>query len=273
MGNWDTATPAGTDLISAGDDVIREMKAALEEALSEEAVFPGGSPGSAPIFKWTGKRGNTAGRPGSPDTGEIYFNTQLFQMEYYDGATWTAYDMVPLLGITTAKINDLAVTTGKINDLAVTTGKINDLAVTTGKINDLAVTEGKIASAAVTNAKINTMAASKLTGTVPVANGGTGLTTKFFTTGTYTGDGSSSRSLAHGIGTTPTLVIIIQINNGTQAPEIWGSAYGSTGSRETNGNYNATAILGVDGTNITIGNSAVVNTNLLPYQWFAFKAQ
>jgi len=81
MGVWNVATPAGTDLISQGDDVIREFKTAVEEALSEEGVFPGPNPLTAPVFKWTGKRGNTAGRPASPNTGEIYFNTELFQME------------------------------------------------------------------------------------------------------------------------------------------------------------------------------------------------
>jgi hypothetical protein len=272
MGNWDTATPAGTDLISAGDDVIREMKDALEEALSTEAVFPGGSPGSAPIFKWTGKRGNTAGRPASPDTGEIYFNTQLFQMEYYDGATWTAYDLVPLLGITTAKINDLAVTTGKINDLAVTTGKINDLAVTTGKINDLGVTTGKIAALAVTDAKINDMAASKLTGAVPVANGGTGLTTKFLTTGTYTGNGGSDRAIPHGLGTTPDLVIIADNSTASNIPELFITGMGSS-SHDFNGVRQTNAIKSVDGTNINIGNNNAVNQNTVTYSWVAFKAQ
>jgi len=272
MGNWVTTTPAGTDLISQGDDVIREMKVALEEALSEEAIFPGSAPTTAPVFKWTGKRGNTAGRPASPDTGEIYFNTQLFQMEYYDGATWTAYDMVPLLGITTAKINDLAVTTGKINDLGVTTGKINDLAVTTGKINDLGVTTGKIAALAVTDAKVNDVAVGKLTGTLPVASGGTGITTKMMVVGSYTGNGGSSRNIAHNLGATPDFVIISVNSNGGNVGHFFITGMPTDQNHDFNGTYAADGIRSVDATNIVIGANANVNQNGVAFVFIAFKA-
>ena len=73
---------------------------------------------------------------------------------------------------TTIGIATLGVTTALINDLAVTTGKINDLAVTTGKINDLAVTNAKIAASTID-------LTAKVTGTLPVANGGTGTSTAF----------------------------------------------------------------------------------------------
>jgi len=33
MGVWSTTTPAGSDLLSQGDDKIREMKLAIQEAL------------------------------------------------------------------------------------------------------------------------------------------------------------------------------------------------------------------------------------------------
>lgn len=52
--------------------------------------------------------------------------------------------VVPALGITTAKINDLAVTTGKIDDLGVTAGKIATDAVETAKIKDANVTLAKL---------------------------------------------------------------------------------------------------------------------------------
>jgi len=50
MGVWDKTTPAGTANISEGDDRIRELKEALEDALSSHGTFPGGSPSTAPIY-------------------------------------------------------------------------------------------------------------------------------------------------------------------------------------------------------------------------------
>jgi hypothetical protein len=79
--------------------------------------------------------------------------------------------------VTTAKILDSNVTTAKIADTAVTTAKIASSAVTDVKIASSAVTNAKIANLAVTNAKINDVAASKVSGTLPIANGGTGGTT------------------------------------------------------------------------------------------------
>lgn len=180
MSVWDKTTPIGSEAISLGDDRIRELKDALEVSLQANGSFPGPSPSTSPTYFWTGSRGNTASRPASPVTGQIYFNTQLFQMEYWSGSAWTLYDLVPLLAIITSKINDLAVTTAKVNDLAVTTAKLGALSVTDAKVNDVAfgkitgtvtpsdgtVTNAKLGALAVTDAKVNDVAAGKITGTV-----------------------------------------------------------------------------------------------------------
>ena len=51
MGVWDKTTPLGSAPLSEGDDRIRELKTAIEEALSHEnSTFPGATPGSTPIF-------------------------------------------------------------------------------------------------------------------------------------------------------------------------------------------------------------------------------
>ena len=130
--------------------------------------------------------------------------------------------------ITNAQIADLAVSTGKIQNLAVTTEKIRDLAITTSKyaarsidnqrpalgaileelITDGAVTENKIRAGAVTRLKIPALeiqdyhiaavSASKITGTLTVAQvsglsnalntasvNGIGISRSFSTNGNY----------------------------------------------------------------------------------------
>jgi uncharacterized protein (TIGR02145 family) len=54
---------------------------------------------------------------------------------------------------------------------------ITDGAITTSKIATGAVATASIADAAITNSKVTDVAATKITGTLPVANGGTGLST------------------------------------------------------------------------------------------------
>ena len=81
--------------------------------------------------------------------------------------------------VTTVKITDANVTTAKLVDDAVTTVKITDANVTTAKLADDAVTTVKIKDANVTNAKIANGTidlSSKVTGVLPIANGGTGAT-------------------------------------------------------------------------------------------------
>lgn len=268
---WDAAVPAGSDNISLGDNVIRELKEDLENALTADGVFPG-SDTADPKFFWTGQRGLTSGRPSSPVTGQIYFNTQLLQLEYWDSASWTAYDVVPLLAITAAKLAADAVTTAKILNANVTTPKIADLNVTTGKINDLAVTTGKINTLAVTDAKINDVAVGKITGTLPVASGGTGITTKSMVVGSYTGNGGSSRNIPHGLGATPDFVIISVNSNGANVGHFFITGMPNDQNHDFNGTFAADGIRSVDATNIVIGANANVNQNTVAFVFIAFKA-
>lgn len=93
MGVWDTATPAGSDPISQGDDRIRETKAAIQEALrggatdGDEAIFPGAAPSTAPIFRYRGLKGSTAQRP-SASQGGLYYNTTTGTIQRANGTTW-----------------------------------------------------------------------------------------------------------------------------------------------------------------------------------------
>lgn len=87
---WDKTTPLGTEAISLGDDRIRELKSALETALSHESTFPGASPSTAPIFIPGFLRGVTGSRPTANDlvSGRLYCNTTLNVLERYNGASW-----------------------------------------------------------------------------------------------------------------------------------------------------------------------------------------
>ncbi len=93
MGVWDTATPAGSDPISAGDDRIRELKTAIQESLRGgttdglEAVFPGAAPTTAPVFHYRGLKGSTGSRPAATEAG-LYFNTTTGTLQRADGSVW-----------------------------------------------------------------------------------------------------------------------------------------------------------------------------------------
>jgi hypothetical protein len=97
MGVWSTTTPAGSDPIAEGDDRIRELKAALQEALGHESTFPGASPLTAPIFIPGFLYNTTANRPTGNDlvTGRIFFNTTTNVIERYNGATWDTIFTLP----------------------------------------------------------------------------------------------------------------------------------------------------------------------------------
>lgn len=109
-----------------------------------------------------------------------------------DGHDHTSGKGVP---IGTAAIADDSISAAKIQTNAVTESKIVNLAITTNKIADVQVTNNKIANDTITNAKINSAAAiaysklnltgsvnlaSDVTGTLPVARGGTGSATQNF---------------------------------------------------------------------------------------------
>jgi hypothetical protein len=93
MGVWDISTPAGSDPKSQGDDRIRELKSALQEALrggtseGDLAIFPGSAPSTAPVFHYRGGKGATGARPASGQSG-IYFDTTRNALQRDNGSTW-----------------------------------------------------------------------------------------------------------------------------------------------------------------------------------------
>ena len=87
-------------------------------------------------------------------------------------------------GVGTAQLADASVTEAKLADGAVTTGKLADKSVTAEKLADGAITIDQIDTSTVTPSAIGAAAAEHVhgaadvtTGTLPVARGGTGVTT------------------------------------------------------------------------------------------------
>lgn len=98
MGNFDVTTPAGSDLLSQGDDKIREFKLAMREALRAgevagddiegvEAIFPGASPSTAPVYRYRGLKDTTAARPTAGQYG-LYFDTTRNVLQRDNGTGW-----------------------------------------------------------------------------------------------------------------------------------------------------------------------------------------
>jgi len=98
MGNFDVTTPVGSDLLSLGDDKIREFKTAMREALRAgevagddiegvEAIFPGSSPSTAPVYRYRGLKGTTAARPTAGQYG-FYYDTTRNVLQRDNGTSW-----------------------------------------------------------------------------------------------------------------------------------------------------------------------------------------
>lgn len=106
--DWDVTTPQGTEAKSQGDDRIREMKVALDDALDFEGDFPGTS-SATPRFIYTPSTGTTALRPTGNDApvGRLFINKSSGVIEQsLGGGNWEAIEVV---GSSAVTAGDLAV--------------------------------------------------------------------------------------------------------------------------------------------------------------------
>lgn len=93
MSNFDVTSPLDGDLIRQGDDEIRQLKAALQDALRGgvaeglEAIFPGSAPSTSPVYHYRGLKGSTIERPTSGQYG-LYFDTTRQALQRDNGTTW-----------------------------------------------------------------------------------------------------------------------------------------------------------------------------------------
>lgn len=141
---WNPAVPAGTDLVSEGDDVIREMKLDIQTALTategaplnqDGGVFPGDDPAN-PLYHYRGLKGSTADRP-TPENYGLYFNTDTNTIQRSNGTIW---EDIVASGFTpgTSTDNALARFDG-VNGALQNSGVILDDANNMSGINDLDV--------------------------------------------------------------------------------------------------------------------------------------
>lgn len=89
MSSWDSSKPAGTEKKALGASRIRGLKAALEDALQNQGIFPGSDPAN-PVFMPTIQYGPETGRP-TPDPdliGRWYYNTDKGRIQRDNGASW-----------------------------------------------------------------------------------------------------------------------------------------------------------------------------------------
>lgn len=159
---WDATLPTGSEAKSNGDNRIRELKTDIATALTTEGSFPGADTAN-PKFRWTPPRGNTASRPASPVTGQLYLNTETKALERYNGATWDAIDTsggdaasLAGSGLTnnsgTLDVNtdgttlEINTDTLRVKDSGISAAKLATDAVETAKIKDANVTEAKLST-------------------------------------------------------------------------------------------------------------------------------
>jgi len=69
---WNVATPAGSDSVRNGDDVIRQFKQDVETALQSSGNFP--IDANNPQYEYVPGKGDTASRPTNSEGG-LYFDT------------------------------------------------------------------------------------------------------------------------------------------------------------------------------------------------------
>lgn len=137
---WDTSTPLGSESILNGDNRIRELKTDLATALTTEGSFPGADTAN-PKFRWTPPRGNTAARPSSPVTGQLYINTETLALERYSGTVWESIDFAGNVGSSIAG-SGLALSSNVLSvNVDSSTIEVN---ADTLRVKDAGITEAKL---------------------------------------------------------------------------------------------------------------------------------
>jgi hypothetical protein len=182
--------------------------------------------------------------------------------------------------ILTATIQDGQVTTAKLADLNVTTAKIAAGAVTAAKMAVDSILTATIADAQVTAAKVATANNDGLAAVPSIRTLGTGAQQAAagnhthaqmarIATGTYSGNGGSSQTVAMGLAAA--MVFIVEVTDGTHGVMAMLIA-GNTMAAYTTGASPVIApdnSVGISGTNLVAGLAANLNTTGKTYHWVA----
>jgi hypothetical protein len=107
-----------------------------------------------------------------------------------------------------------------------------------------------------------------ITGVLALANGGTGQATANLLMGasvvTYTGN-NAGKTVAHALGRTPKIVVVCVTGQGSEPAVLWMYGFPATGSITFGGSYRTDMIIGVDGTNVTMGTYYLVSHDAYSY--------
>jgi len=134
----------------------------------------------------------------------------------------------------------------------------------TTNVGGLGVTGKRFASSFITTLT--------LTNALGTASGGTGITTKLIAVGTYTGNGGSN-PITHGLGAAPSYVRISRADSTGAVACSWWAGFTATYSALDGGTKTTNGITSVTSTQIVIGTDGSVNTNAVPFCWFAAVSQ
>jgi hypothetical protein len=113
-------------------------------------------------------------------------------------------------------------------------------------------------------------------GTLAVARGGTGITGKILNIVTYTGN-NSNQTVAHGLGTTPAIIIICETGDNNSNPYLWMTGYPTNKMRSIDaaGSIVSSVFTAApDATNVYLtGGKTDVNENGLGYMMISIRSQ
>ncbi|MBA3051881.1 hypothetical protein FP828_03580 [bacterium] len=281
---FDTSKPAGTDDPSAGDDRIRELKAAIQERLAVDHYMPASgttfdNADTGEHKKVTLRQQTSAPVPGT-DKGALYTleASSIAELHFKDEGNYikqlTVRDTVNAKQCLNIEAKDIEKAgTAIVDDVTIeqTAGKLNvkNAGISATKLATNAVTADKLASDAVVNASVAAGAAIALS---KLAAGSARIAV-----GKYTGDGGSAHSItttdgATAIGFQPIFLVIWYQSSGAGAAIVFKTNQDGAYTKISGGDahYLTGIVTSLDADGFTLNTSGYANGNGITYTFIAF---